>query len=625
MRTRLLIVIICLLLSFSGFSQQPEYPQENIDNQGFKENTTQVIKLFELGKEVSNENYQEGTEVYRKALQLALRIDHPFWIARTQESIGVNYANTGQLDSSLHYTALAESGYEKLANQKRLAKIYLIEQYVRKRQGKYEKSLEAALKALAIYEQIQDQEGKAAILGKIGSLFYWMEKWEACQDYTEQAYRLADQEGFGKEKAYASRLLGDLWEQLEDYEKALTYQEDALLYYQQNNDKVNIANTLTSIGNSLKQLGRSNEAFEKFQQSLQLYEELGTVVMAVAARHQMALLLMEKRDFEQVRKLSLQNLKASRELGQIPDQKQIYQILAAAYADLNIYDSAYYFYKTYKSISDSLLNVENTNRISELQITFESEKKDAEIITQAQRIRDQNMSIVLGIIILFGVVIGGIYLFHLNRKLQQRNAEKEVLLKEIHHRVKNNLQFLSSLLSLQTRYIQDPGALDAVNEGKNRVQAMSLIHQKLYTGDELTGIQMKDYLKALGDNLMDSLRMPREQVYLHYDVEPILLDVDTAIPLGLIINEGITNALKYAFPKGRRGNIMIRLWEEDEILNVVLEDDGVGIKQAPKRTDSTNFGSSLIQLLSKKLKGKMEISDEEGTRMAFRFERYKKY
>jgi two-component sensor histidine kinase len=347
--------------------------------------------------------------------------------------------------------------------------------------------------------------------------------------------------------------------------------------------------------------------------------------MAVAARHQMALLLMEKRDFEQVRKLSLQNLKASRELGQIPDQKQIYQILAAAYADLNIYDSAYYYYKTYKSISDSLLNVENTNRISELHITFESEKKDAEIITQAQRIRDQNMSIVLGIIILFGVVIGGIYLFHLNRKLQQRNAEKEVLLKEIHHRVKNNLQFLSSLLSLQTRYIQDPGALDAVNEGKNRVQAMSLIHQKLYTGDELTGIQMQDYLKALGDNLMDSLRMPREQVYLHYDVEPILLDVDTAIPLGLIINEGITNALKYAFPKGRRGNIMIRLWEEDEILNVVLEDDGVGMEKAPKRTDSTNFGSSLIQLLSKKLKGKMEISSEEGTRMAFRFERYKKY
>ena len=272
------------------------------------------------------------------------------------------------------------------------------------------------------------------------------------------------------------------------------------------------------------------------------------------------------------------------------------------------------------------------NLKSEYQIKYETQKKDQEIALQQTEIatNKQVQNLTYGILVL--LLAGLVFLFWVyrnNRKknilLEAKNQENELLLKEIHHRVKNNLERISSLLYLQAHTIEDPSALDAIRESQNRVESMSLIHKKLYMGKHLASIDMQDYLKTLGDHILDSFLQDEEQVKLQYDVDQLRLDVDTAIPLGLIINELLTNALKYAFPDNREGEIQIKLKKRADRLALQIADNGVGTtadttKAKPK---GTGFGTQLIQLLTTQLGGQMERHIGKGTDVSFEFENFK--
>jgi two-component sensor histidine kinase len=247
-----------------------------------------------------------------------------------------------------------------------------------------------------------------------------------------------------------------------------------------------------------------------------------------------------------------------------------------------------------------------------LKAKYEDEKKEAQITLQNAQLTQERLKLwaVLGGLAI--ALVAGLFLFQLARKLRKRNEEKEFLIKEIHHRVKNNLQILSSLLHLQSRQITDDTALSAVREGQNRVDAMGLIHQKLYMGDNVAKVEMKDYLEQFGQNMLDSFGIEDDRIKLEYQLDSMYLDVDTAIPIGLILNELVTNSLKYAFPDGRSGAIQIALWKSAQNqLCLKVSDNGVGQANALKDEKSTSFGTNLVQMLSKKLKGKAEILPQE--------------
>jgi two-component sensor histidine kinase len=311
------------------------------------------------------------------------------------------------------------------------------------------------------------------------------------------------------------------------------------------------------------------------------------------------------------------------ESGEMMDIPENYRLLAEAYAGIAKYDSAYHFEKLRSEIKDSLLTEQTSARMSELQTKYETAQREAKIALQDDKLREQRIVIWAVAAVLAMALIAGTLLWRLSKQLRKRNEEKEFLIKEIHHRVKNNLQVLSSLLHLQSRHIKDETALDAVREGQNRVEAMGLIHQKLYMGDNLASVEMRDYLQNLGDTLLDSFGLDG-RVKITYHLQPMHLDVDTAIPLGLIINELVTNSLKYAFPDGRQGQIEISLWKNERgQLCLKVADDGVGKAGAPQLKGSTSFGTNLVEILSKKLKGKQEVMNGEGYATVIRFENFK--
>ena len=203
-----------------------------------------------------------------------------------------------------------------------------------------------------------------------------------------------------------------------------------------------------------------------------------------------------------------------------------------------------------------------------------------------------------------------------NNLLDKRNADNELLMREIHHRVKNNLEIVSGLLALQSAQITDLDTKEAIIEGQNRVNSIGIVHQKLYQGTQLGAIEMKDYLLNLSESILDSFGV-EDRITLSLEMDKLDLDIDTAIPLGLIINELFTNALKYAFPNHENGTITIQLEKQpNHNLYLNFTDNGVGKSGEIK---GTGFGSQLINLLTRQLNGKMEETHQNGTAISFNF------
>lgn len=193
--------------------------------------------------------------------------------------------------------------------------------------------------------------------------------------------------------------------------------------------------------------------------------------------------------------------------------------------------------------------------------------------------------------------------------------EKEILLKEIHHRVKNNLQIVSSLLKLQSKYIKDENSLELFKESQNRVQSMALIHQKLYQAKDLTNINFCEYAGNLISYLMQTFGITTELIEVIIQPERIYMSIDNAIPAGLIINELVTNAIKHGFPDNAPGKIEIDVSfnETTENYSIAVHDNGVGISEEIDINNSPSFGLKLVTTLAEQMKGKVEVTKDNGT------------
>jgi PAS domain S-box-containing protein len=199
-------------------------------------------------------------------------------------------------------------------------------------------------------------------------------------------------------------------------------------------------------------------------------------------------------------------------------------------------------------------------------------------------------------------------------KMRVALEEKTVLLKEIHHRVKNNLQIIASLLNLQSRYIRDEATLAAIRESQNRVKAMALVHEKLYRSEEISHIDLADYIGFLGTGLFQFYDARSRGIRFVPDIKDIDVDINTAIPLGLIINELISNSLKYAFPAGKSGEVTITITLEGQKLMVTFRDNGIGIPAELDWQNTQSLGLRLVNTLVDQLNGTIELDRSSGTR-----------
>jgi two-component system, sensor histidine kinase PdtaS len=198
--------------------------------------------------------------------------------------------------------------------------------------------------------------------------------------------------------------------------------------------------------------------------------------------------------------------------------------------------------------------------------------------------------------------------------------EKDVLLGEIHHRVKNNLQIVASLLDLQAARVADPATRDLLRDSQNRIHSMGLIHQTLYGSKDFRSVDFAQFSEALLSALIRSYDTEPERIAIRIDVEPVRLPIDIAVPCGLVVNELITNALKHAFPGRDRGEIRIALTRQlgnEALLSV--SDNGIGLPDHVDTNSTATIGLQLVGLLAAQLDGEVSISRSDPTRFSLRF------
>jgi PAS domain S-box-containing protein len=202
---------------------------------------------------------------------------------------------------------------------------------------------------------------------------------------------------------------------------------------------------------------------------------------------------------------------------------------------------------------------------------------------------------------------------HAEEQIKSSLKEKEVLLKEIHHRVKNNLQIISSLLNLQSAEIEDPTASQKFRESQDRVKAMALIHERLYQSSDLAKIDFAGYVRSLTGHLLRSYRVDANKIRLNLEVDSVPMNLDVAIPCGLIINELVSNAFKYAFPDGETGEIRVNFGEEnDHALKLIVRDSGIGFPEGGNPEDSDSLGLKLVHSLTEQLGGAIRYVNQNG-------------
>ena len=297
--------------------------------------------------------------------------------------------------------------------------------------------------------------------------------------------------------------------------------------------------------------------------------------------------------------------------------------------------------KKYIQLLDSNFRVSKIRQAEELQVMYQTEEKETQIglLNQEAKLQQDNAkqatstrNMTIGGIIAVLIFAGLLYrqsrlrkktntiITHQNEQLQHFLAEKEWLLKEIHHRVKNNLQIVMSLLNSQTAFIENESALTAIHDSQHRVHAMSLIHQKLYNSENVSAIEMSIYIHELVSYLSESFNTG-QRIRFEFAIEPLVMDVSQAVPLGLILNEAITNAIKYAFPDGRKGNIFISFSRDtNQHCLLSIADNGIGIPISLKNNKSESLGMSLMEGLSEDLAGNFSIENSHGTIIKVSFE-----
>jgi len=290
-------------------------------------------------------------------------------------------------------------------------------------------------------------------------------------------------------------------------------------------------------------------------------------------------------------------------------------------------------YKEYTNLLDSNFRITKIRQAEELQVVYETQEKENQIAALNKQAKQTKLIKNLTLGGIAAVIIIAALLYRQNRLKQKSNkiitsqneqlqdlvSDKEWLLKEVHHRVKNNLQIIMSLLDSQSIYIDDDAALTAINDSQRRVQVISLIHQKLYQSENTSSIDMPQYIDELVSYLYESFDTGN-RIVIGQDIEPVNLDIVKAIPLGLIINESIVNTVKYAFPGEQKGIVRIGLkYDGPEYLLLSISDNGIGLPSGMEVFRQHSLGFSLMQGLARQLDGTFNIESNKGLHISVRF------
>lgn len=518
------------------------------------------------------------------------------------------------ISKALIYADKAEKAFAKSSQKLRgLSKCYQQRSQIYTKTNKHKKAILYAEKAIQIATELKSNKNVFSILyTTIGIAYFNIEDNKNAVKYLEFANEINKKNGPIDRRAFNMVMLSEAYFGLKKYKDAIETSQIAISLV---DDKENLLMAYGIIGNSFYELKNYKSALTNQNKALQL------------------LYLVEDTDH----------------------QRSIFLELSNTYSKLGDYKNAYENLNKYKDLEINFLTTIQEKNIDELEIKFDSKQKDLALkeltISKQQQtleiLKQKNFNLILFFLIGFSIIITGIVLFALfknkkkNKLLNDKNEiisdkivlveeqkielskslqERELLLKEIHHRVKNNLQIIMSLLNIQASKGEDISIENFLEKAQSRIASMSLIHQSLYENETLDSIDFNKYINQLAINLIHLFGVEDKKIQLEITAKEIYLDLQTSISLGLILNELFTNALKYAFTDYKNAKISVSIDTVDnEEFNLIFSDNGNGYLE--KNNSKKSLGLELIELLALQLGGSIEKQSSKGTKYFMNFKK----
>ena len=590
------------------------------------ENTKKLQLLNDITTIAFNSDLNLSLVYASRGVNLSNKINDKNWQPKFNETKGRIHANLLQLDSASYHFEKALKGYEAINDKKGQATTYFKIGWVHKKKGELEQAMTVDLKALRLMESINDNLGIAGAYNRISEDLSRQGRNNEALDYAKKTISFCKEHHLEEELVYAYTEAGSACIAMDNPKEAYTYFNNTLrLAESLGFNAMNLCDFTNNLGNALKRLGKYKEALVQYEKALTLAKQTNYQNALTAVNGNLGEINLLVGNYQKAIKYQLETIKLQEDDEDYANLTENYGHASTIYEKLGNYPKALEYQKKARVMRDRTAAIESDKAMSKLLTQYETEKKENTIAAQNLKLSQQRLLqwLSIGVVcLLLGFLFFG-YKSYQNRTknnqlLQAKNKQNELLLKEIHHRVKNNLELVKSLISLQSAQLEDSATKDAMIASQNRVQSMGIIHQKLYQGDNLGSIEMKDYFLNLGEGILDTFNAD-DKVKIECAMENLELDVDTAVPIGLIVNELLTNALKYAFPEEAKGNIKISLSKPNpETLTLKVTDNGIGktVGLAPK---GTGFGSQLVQLLTQQLNGVMKEETQNGPSVFFHF------
>ena len=562
--------ISCLMAQKMSYEAIMKMPDDSV----------KIDSLSAYGSDIEFTNKSESLRMQQEALKIAQKINNKFRIARTLYRIGCEEQLLEKHTDALLHLQQSYKLFEEMKNYKRLIKITYKMAQVFEDKGDLASATNYYQKTLTLAQQYNDEEYQGAALASLANI--------------------------------KSRSVDEAPKALAIYQKAnAIFQKLGMTFEQQI--------LLSNMAGFYKKLKQYDKALALYKSTGEYFSKMKDAQGEAVSYIMMGEVFFEQKEFSKAEQSEKDALKilVSQE-GSLPFKVEATEYLGKAYAAQNNYKAAFETQEKWRVLYDTLSNQNSKNNVASLQTKFETAQKEAQIKEldyKNEAKTKQLLYAIIGLLVLGGLLGLSIYLYRNlqknKEKVEAQSKQLSTLMKELHHRVKNNLAIVSSLLSIQSDRLEDENAAKAVREGQLRVQAMSLIHQRLYKTEDVTTINIKNYLSDLTESLMEAYGHTPDNFDLQITVDKPEMDVDLAIPIGLIVNELVTNSFKYAYEGIAKPSLIINL-KNDKDLTLQVQDNGIGFdEKAMNKKDS--FGKELIKGLSNQVRGKCKFVNMNGT------------
>ncbi len=564
-----------------------------------------IDRLNYLADSLSEKQTDSAIVLANKAIQLSKNINYKKGIAESSNNIAVCQDIKGNSVEAIKQFISTIKLFEELKDTNKIAQCYSQMGISYFFQYQYDNAQMYYQKAIDLYLKTKNKKELAGVLINQGIVYTYINKNdEAEKNYLEALNIYQEEKNIaGLSPTYNS--LAKIYFAKKDYEKAIEYYKQSEKYSIESNNSFNLISTYNSLAIVYKELKKYDDAKMYSEKSIAISKQIGALEREMFCHETMADILFLMGD----------------------------------------YKNAYESFTNYSSIKDSIFTADKNDAIAEMQAKFDVEKNQQKVkeIELQKKIDDeantkQRLLLVVVIVVILITLVFTLLLFinkqKVNHLLEQKNEaiqanleQKEIMMSEIHHRVKNNLQMVSSILDLQGRDLSDEKSIRVIEDSLSRINAISLIHKRLYQSDNIRGIKINTYLQELAFDILKnfSATVNPSSIDLQCNIDDLDMDLESAIPIGLITAELITNSCKYAFINITQPKITISLAKQTTGLILAVTDNGVG-KQQSINTSGTAFGTKLIKSLSRKLRAEItENSSSNGTSIQLKITNFKLY